>query len=139
MARTMNGGGLSDAQIAAMSSMERRQLVHRLQPAPETDPTRRIRLWVTIAAAIGLIPWIAYLALTLPENYVAHNWRATWVGFDLLLLVFMIATTVLGLLHRLTDAGRLHHRDPADLRCLVRHHDVRTKRHVGGGADRGAR
>ena len=100
VARIMNGGGLSDAQIAAMSSMERRQLVHRLQPAPERDPIRRIRLWVTIAAAIGLIPWIAYLALTLPENYVAHNWRATWVGFDLLLLVFMIATAVLGLLHR---------------------------------------
>ncbi|MBV9089944.1 MAG: hypothetical protein JO044_08600 [Mycobacteriaceae bacterium] len=61
---------------------------------------RRLRLWVSVAAAIALVPWIVYLALTLPENYVAYNWRAAWVGFDILLLVFMAATAVLGLLHR---------------------------------------
>ena len=77
----MNDGVLSDLQIAEAR-------------------IRRIRLWLTAGAAVALIPWIAYLALTLPENYVAHNWRATWVGFDILLLLFMMATTVLGLLRR---------------------------------------
>jgi hypothetical protein len=63
---------------------------------------RRIRWWLTLSAAIALIPWIVYLAVTLPENYPAQNWRATWVGFDILLLIFMIATAVLGFLrHRL--------------------------------------
>jgi hypothetical protein len=32
---------------------------------------RRIRAWLTLSAAIALIPWIVYLALTLPENYPA--------------------------------------------------------------------
>jgi hypothetical protein len=63
---------------------------------------RRIRSWLTLSAAIALIPWIVYLGYTLPQNYVAQNWRATWVGFDILLLVFMTATAVFGFLrHRL--------------------------------------
>jgi hypothetical protein len=41
-----------------------------------------------------------YLAFTLPENYVAHNWPATWIGFDCVLIAFMIATAVLGWLRR---------------------------------------
>jgi hypothetical protein len=57
---------------------------------------RRIRSWLTLSAAIALIPWIVYLALSLPANYPAQNWRATWVGFDILLLIFMIATAALG-------------------------------------------
>jgi hypothetical protein len=62
---------------------------------------RRIRSWLTLSPAIALIPWIAYLAVSLPQNYVAQNWRATWVGFDILLLGFLIATAVLGFLkHR---------------------------------------
>src|ERR1700758_1900530 len=103
----MNGGVLSDSQIAAMSAAERAQLIDRLQPrqgesvTPSvTQQIRRLRLWISLAAAIALIPWIVYLALTLPQNYVAHNWRAAWVGFDILLLVFMIATAALGFMHR---------------------------------------
>jgi hypothetical protein len=41
-----------------------------------------------------------YLSVTLPEKYVAHNWTATWVGFDVLLCVFLVITAVLGLLRR---------------------------------------
>ncbi len=37
-----------------------------------------------------------YLGLTLPEDYNAQHWEATWVGFDVLLLAFMLATAVLG-------------------------------------------
>ena len=43
-----------------------------------------------------MIPWIIYLAFTLPANYVAHNWPATWIGFDCVLIAFMAATAVLG-------------------------------------------
>jgi hypothetical protein len=57
---------------------------------------RRIRAWLALSAAIALIPWTIYLALTLPQSYAAQHWEATWVGFDVLLLVFMIATAVLG-------------------------------------------
>ena len=57
---------------------------------------RRIREWLALSAAIALIPWTIYLGLTLPQSYSAQHWQATWVGFDVLLLVFMIATAVLG-------------------------------------------
>ena len=57
---------------------------------------RRIREWLTLSAAIALIPWTIYLSLTLPESYTAQHWLATWVGFDVLLVAFMIATAVLG-------------------------------------------
>jgi hypothetical protein len=103
----MNGDVLSDDQIAAMSAEERLALARRLRPAhkkaprsPESISIRRIRLWLSAAAALALIPWIAYLALTLPQNYAAHNWRAAWVGFAILLLVFLIRTAMLGFLHR---------------------------------------
>ena len=57
---------------------------------------RRMREWLALSAAIALIPWTIYLGLTLPQNYTAQHWQATWVGFDILLLAFMIATAVLG-------------------------------------------
>jgi hypothetical protein len=103
----MTDGGVSDAQIAAMSADERRGLIHRLErplgellPPAAFERIRRMRLVLMIGASIGLLPWIVYLSVTLPEKYVAHNWTATWVGFDVLLFVFLVITAVLGLLRR---------------------------------------
>jgi hypothetical protein len=98
---------LSDAQIAALTPEQRRELISRLeQPLSDViDPVllsriRRIRLGLMIGGSIAMIPWLVYLAMTLPENYVAHNWPATWVGFDMLLVGFMLATAVFGYLRR---------------------------------------
>ena len=98
---------LSDAQIAAMSPAQRRDLIQRLErPLEEVFPPtlarrmRRNRLTLMVGGAIALIPWTIYLALTLPDNYVAHNWPATWIGFDCVLITFMTATAVLGWLRR---------------------------------------
>lgn len=103
----MPEGGVSDAQIAAMSATERRELISRLErpleellPSAELSRLRRVRLTVMVGAVIGLIPWIGYLAITLPDKYIAHNWLTTWVGFDVLLLMFLAVTAVLGLLRR---------------------------------------
>jgi hypothetical protein len=103
----MSDGGLSDDQIAAMSAAERRELISRLErplgellPASELARLRRVRLLLMVGAIIGLLPWIVYLAITLPDKYIAHNWPTTWVGFDILILLFMAATAVLGLLRR---------------------------------------
>lgn len=57
-----------------------------IQPAPR---------WV--APVFGLLalltlPWIGYLALTLPHHAVTVHYRAAWVGFDLG-LVAMLALT----------------------------------------------
>ncbi|OHU99416.1 hypothetical protein [Mycobacterium talmoniae] len=98
---------VSDATIAAMSAAQRRDLIRRLRrplaelvPATTYERERRIRLGLMISGAVGLIPWIVYLALTLPDTYVAHNWPATWVGFDTLLVLFMAGTAILGFLRR---------------------------------------
>jgi hypothetical protein len=103
----MPDGVVSDAQIAAMSAAERRELITRLErPIGElvTESTfvriRRVRLALMAGAIVGLIPWIVYLSITLPDRYIANNWIATWVGFDTLLLLFMASTAVLGLLRR---------------------------------------
>jgi hypothetical protein len=57
---------------------------------------RRIKEWLALTAAAALVPWTIYLGFTLPQSYTAQRWPATWVGFDLLLLAFMIATATLG-------------------------------------------
>jgi hypothetical protein len=103
----MTNGVLTDAQIAALTPEQRRDLINRLeQPLSDViDPVllgriRRVRLSLMIGCSIAMIPWLVYLSWTLPQNYVAHNWTATWVGFDVLLVVFMLATAVLGYLRR---------------------------------------
>jgi hypothetical protein len=103
----MSDRGVSDAEIAAMSAAERRELISRLErPLDDVLPgetlvrMRRVRLVLVSGAIVGLMPWIVYLAITLPDRYIAHNWTATWVGFDILLLLFMAATAALGLLRR---------------------------------------
>ena len=103
----MTDGILTDAQIAALTPEQRREPITRLeQPLSELiDPVllnriRRIRLGLMVGGSIAMIPWLVYLSITLPQNYVAHNWPATWVGFDILLVGFMLATAVLGHLRR---------------------------------------
>ena len=57
---------------------------------------RRIRDWLALCAAVALVPWTVYLGFTLPQSYNAQHWEVTWVGFDILLLAFLIATAMLG-------------------------------------------
>jgi hypothetical protein len=57
---------------------------------------RRHRLAIITACAIGLVPWTVQLATSLPHRYIANHWRTTWVGFDVILLVFFAATAWLG-------------------------------------------
>jgi len=100
-------GILTDAQIAALTPEERRHLITRLeQPLSDLVDSaflarvRRIRLSMMVGGSMAMIPWLGYLSVTLPENYVAHNWPLTWVGFDVLLMGFMLTTAVLGYLRR---------------------------------------
>ncbi|HEY3560246.1 MAG TPA: hypothetical protein VGL05_22420 [Kribbella sp.] len=94
---------LTDEEIAAMTPAERRDLILRLAPRPGGLPSRRtierIRKWRTVLILICvavLVPWTVYLAITLPSHYVARNWVATWVGFDILLLAMLVLTAIGG-------------------------------------------
>jgi len=48
--------------------------------------------WLYTAAGIALLPWIAYLAVSLPKRDVDTHYRAAWVGFDLMLVVAVVLT-----------------------------------------------
>jgi hypothetical protein len=99
---------LTDEQIAAMTADERGELIRRLsRPVDEIVPSRRwlrlgrdLSVTLMVGSVLVLVPWIAYLGLSLPRAYVAHNWDRVWIGFDVLLLVLMVATAVLGWLRR---------------------------------------
>ena len=62
-------------------------------PAPVVVRTGQLRLSLLVGGAIGLILCIVFLAITLPANYVA-------LGFDALLVAFMVTTAVLVFLRR---------------------------------------
>jgi hypothetical protein len=48
--------------------------------------------WLYAGAALALLPWIAYLAVTLPTRDLDLHYRAAWVGFDCL-PVFVVVRT----------------------------------------------
>lgn len=103
----MAGPVLTDEQIHGLSQQERQELVWRLaRPSRELVTAasvvriRRRRVVMMTAAVAALLPWTAYLAVSLPDRYVARNWSVTWVGFDALLLTMFAVTALLGLLRR---------------------------------------
>lgn len=48
--------------------------------------------WIALICAIGLVPWIVFLRLTLPRTYVVETWGAAWVGFDIALATLFALT-----------------------------------------------
>lgn len=51
--------------------------------------------WVAPAFAIlavGTVPWVVYLAVTLPQRATAVHYRAVWVGFDVGLVCVLALT-----------------------------------------------
>lgn len=95
---------LTDELIATLSNDQRRELIRRLRPSldgviPRPSVVRlqrRIRLALMVGGAIAMIPWIVYLAVSLPAEYHARNWAATWVGYDILMVTMMATTAYLG-------------------------------------------
>ena len=44
------------------------------------------------AAAAVTVPWTVYLALTLPRHYSAHHYWLGWSGFNVALVLALVAT-----------------------------------------------
>src|SRR4029077_1892583 len=60
--------------------------------------TRAVPLWVApafLVIAVGLVPWIAWLFLSLPDEATAAHWRLAWGGFDIGLSVALATTACL--------------------------------------------
>ena len=47
---------------------------------------------VYLLLAVGLLPWLVVLAVTLPDRQINHDYRLAWVGFDVLLLATLSRT-----------------------------------------------
>jgi hypothetical protein len=99
---------LTDPQIAEMSPAERRELIVRLsRPLEQVDDpdglrrSRRLRIIVAGIAALLLIPWVFYLAFSLPSDHRIRNWDVMWVGFDVAELALLALTFWLSYRRRL--------------------------------------
>ncbi|MEO6821020.1 MAG: hypothetical protein ABI468_00520 [Candidatus Nanopelagicales bacterium] len=91
------------ADVATLTQSDRQQLARwladlNLPPklTPQARQRRRTILLTATAAAIVLIPWTAFLAVTLPERHRAQEWRLTWVGLDIALVAAFAATAWFG-------------------------------------------
>ena len=45
-----------------------------------------------VVMGLALIPWTAYLAVSLPKREIDTHYRGAWVGFDILLVVAIVLT-----------------------------------------------
>ena len=90
--RTGSGGGLIASRLERIA---RRKLLRTDLDLARTWSTVRAWDWTTkllAGSAAALVPWIVFLALTLPARTVAHNWSTVWIGFDLLLATAFAVT-----------------------------------------------
>ena len=86
--------------LLQMDPQERAELARALAALDEPRPAapvlherRRRRLAAALTVCcLGLIPWIVFLAVTLPVRYQAAQWRAAWTGFDVALLASLAVT-----------------------------------------------
>jgi hypothetical protein len=65
-------------------------------PAPTRNHRARRLAWLYAAGATALVPWVTWLALSLPKRSFDHHYKLAWVGFDLLLITAMGRTAYLG-------------------------------------------
>ena len=62
------------------------------------DAREGVPPWVGSAflvLAVGLLPWIAWLFISLPDEATAAHWRLAWGGFDVGLAAALATTAVL--------------------------------------------
>jgi len=60
-------------------------------PAPDLIELPRWVAPLALLCAIGLVPWIVYLAMALPSHTRAEHYDLAWVGYDAGMLVALAA------------------------------------------------
>jgi hypothetical protein len=81
------------------------KLEHLVGPAPEpenavlTDDSRIVRWTGPVFAlfSVLLLPWIVYIALSLPARQLSPNYDIAWAGFDVLLSAGLASTAYFAL------------------------------------------
>jgi len=49
---------------------------------------------VMLTGSLALMAWIGILATTLPDHHSDTQWKAAWVGFDVMLVLGMLTTAI---------------------------------------------
>ncbi len=64
-----------------------------------TDNARLVRWAGPLFAllSVGLLPWIAYIAISLPSRQLSPNYDIAWAGFDVLLFGGLVAVAYFAL------------------------------------------
>jgi Helix-turn-helix domain len=65
-------------------------------PSADDNRSRRRLIALILACSAFLVPWIAYLASSLPDAYDTRQWKLAWVGFDVALLGCLTTAAWLG-------------------------------------------
>jgi phosphoglycerol transferase MdoB-like AlkP superfamily enzyme len=55
-------------------------------------PAFRWLAWLIALSAVILLPWAAYLAVSLPASASARHWPVAWAGLDVVMSVGLAAT-----------------------------------------------
>jgi len=66
-----------------------------ISAAERAWPGAGLSRWVSagiVALLLGLVPWTAFLAVTLHGRFEARHWDIAWVGFDAVLIVVFAYT-----------------------------------------------
>jgi hypothetical protein len=63
--------------------------------------TRRLLPVLFLAAAVVLVPWLGWLAISLPCRYLSRHWGIAWAGFDAMLAASLASTGFAALRHAL--------------------------------------
>src|SRR4051795_3827106 len=66
---------------------------HRRRPLMHGSTRGWVSL-VLIALVAVMVPWTLWLSVVLPSRHTSHDWDATWVGFDIVLLAALGLTAV---------------------------------------------
>jgi hypothetical protein len=76
----------------------------RLTERPGVTPIllvrRRLSIVSAAVASVVLLPWVGYLAVSLPLTESGGAWRFAWVGFDVVLAIVLMMTAWLGFRRR---------------------------------------
>jgi len=100
--------GITEDDIRALTADERAHLARMLAELAADDvrdgPLRRTHrgrfLRFVVLTCVLLIPWTAYLAVSLPPKFTADQWGLTWTGFDVALIVVIAVTGWAGVRRR---------------------------------------
>jgi hypothetical protein len=77
------------AELPSGSPIEAMQAALNLIPPQQQLPLPRWLAPLALSCFLGIIPWIVYLALTLPADQRTDDYDVAWVGFDCMMCLVL--------------------------------------------------